>query len=163
LAQTRYIAVCDKLGRALKTYPIATTFGDDSLDADLIREALERAKEDRLMPESELVSWSQEIGQGVKEYEMTTRRRFTGEFKARVALEALRGSRAPFRHLLWALGAGTLACTGIPFQGATAIHSTPKPGDTAVAPTLSRVRNWGAPGLSLRNQRGTPDRAQVAL
>ena len=29
----------------------------------------------------------------MEEYEMTTRRRFTGEFKAKVALEALRGDR----------------------------------------------------------------------
>jgi transposase-like protein len=29
----------------------------------------------------------------MEEYEMTTRRRFTGDFKAKVALEALRGDR----------------------------------------------------------------------
>jgi hypothetical protein len=36
-----------------------------------------------------------------------------------------RGSRATFRHLLGYLGEGRLLITGIPFEWATAITSTP--------------------------------------
>ena len=55
--QIRYIAVCDKLGRHLKTYPIATAeCGDGRGNSDLAGEALERAKKDQLVPESELTS-----------------------------------------------------------------------------------------------------------
>ena len=50
--QTRYVAVCDKLGRPLKTYPIAIAHSNyGTQDADFAREALERAKVDRLVPE----------------------------------------------------------------------------------------------------------------
>jgi len=53
--QTRYVAVCDKLGRPLKTYPIAIACGNDATrESDFAREALERAKLDRLVPEDEL-------------------------------------------------------------------------------------------------------------
>jgi hypothetical protein len=53
--QTRYVAVCDKLGRPLKTYPIAIGCSNDATqDSDFARQALERAKLDRLVPEDEL-------------------------------------------------------------------------------------------------------------
>jgi hypothetical protein len=45
--QTRNVAVCDKLGRRLKTYPITIPSREDGpRDADFAREALERAKVD---------------------------------------------------------------------------------------------------------------------
>ena len=53
--QTRYVAVCDKLGRPLKTYPIAIACSNDATqDFDFARQALELAKLDRLVPEDEL-------------------------------------------------------------------------------------------------------------
>jgi len=55
--QIRYVAVCDKLGRHLKTYPIATAQrGDGPENSDLAGEAFERARQDQLVPESELTS-----------------------------------------------------------------------------------------------------------
>jgi len=55
--QIRYVAVCDKLGRHLKTYPIATAQrGDGRGNSDLVGEAFERARQDHLVPESELTS-----------------------------------------------------------------------------------------------------------
>jgi hypothetical protein len=57
VVQTRYVAVCDKLGRHLKTYPIAITqHGDGPGNSDLAGEAFERAKTDKLVPEGELAS-----------------------------------------------------------------------------------------------------------
>ena len=65
--QTRYVAVCNKLGRPLKTYPIATSYsGDGTQDADLVREALERAKGERLVPESELGSLTVKVPEKMK-------------------------------------------------------------------------------------------------
>jgi hypothetical protein len=53
--QTRNVTVCNKFGRRLKTYPIAIPSREDGpRDVDFAREALERAKEDRLVPEGEL-------------------------------------------------------------------------------------------------------------
>jgi hypothetical protein len=65
--QTRYVAVCDKLGRPLKTYPVAIACSNDTTqDADFAREALERAKEDRLVPEGELGSLTVKVPQKMK-------------------------------------------------------------------------------------------------
>jgi hypothetical protein len=65
--QTRYVAVCDKLGRPLKTYPIAIACSNDTTqDADFAREALERAKVDRLVPEGELGSLTVKVPQKMK-------------------------------------------------------------------------------------------------
>ena len=55
--QIRYVAVCDKLGRHLKTYPIAITqHGDGPGGSELAGEAFERARKDQLVPEGELTS-----------------------------------------------------------------------------------------------------------
>jgi hypothetical protein len=55
--QTRNVAVCDKFGRRLKTYPIAIAQREDGpRDAEFATEALERAKADKLVPEYELDS-----------------------------------------------------------------------------------------------------------
>jgi hypothetical protein len=65
--QTRYVAVCDKLGRPLKTYPIAIAHSNDGTqDADFAREALERAKVDRLVPEGELGNLTVKVPQKIK-------------------------------------------------------------------------------------------------
>jgi len=65
--QTRNVAVCDKFGRRLKTYPIAMPSREDGLrDADFAREALERAKEDRLVPEGESGSLTVKVPQKMK-------------------------------------------------------------------------------------------------
>ena len=65
--QTRYVAVCDKLGRPLKTYPIAIACSDDATqDSDFAREALERAKSDRLVPEDELGSLTIKVPEKMK-------------------------------------------------------------------------------------------------
>ena len=65
--QTRNVAVCDKLGRRLKTYPIAIPSREDGpRDAAFVREALERAKVDRLVPEGELGSLMVKVPQKMK-------------------------------------------------------------------------------------------------
>jgi len=65
--QTRYVAVCDKLGRPLKTYPIAIACNNDATqDSDFAREALERAKLDRLVPEDELRSLTVRVPEKMK-------------------------------------------------------------------------------------------------
>ena len=65
--ETRNVAVCDKLGRRLKTYPIAIpSRGDGPRDADFAREALERAKKDRLVPEGELGSLMVKVPEKMK-------------------------------------------------------------------------------------------------
>jgi hypothetical protein len=65
--QTRYVAICDKLGRRLKTYPIAIPSRENGpRDADFAREALERAKEERLVPEGELGSLTVKVPQKMK-------------------------------------------------------------------------------------------------
>jgi hypothetical protein len=65
--QTRYVAVCDKLGRPLKTYPIAIACSNDATqDSDFAREALERAKLDRLVPEDELSSLTVRVPEKMK-------------------------------------------------------------------------------------------------
>ena len=62
--QTRNIAVCNKFGRRLKTYPIAMPSREDGLrDVDFAREALERAKEERLVPAGELGSLTVKVQQ----------------------------------------------------------------------------------------------------
>jgi hypothetical protein len=65
--QIRYVAVCDKLGRHLKTYPIATAErGDGPGYSDLSGEALERARREKLVPESELTSLVIKVPKKVK-------------------------------------------------------------------------------------------------
>ena len=65
--QTRNIAVCNKFGRRLKTYPIAMPSREDGLrDVDFAREALARAKEDRLVPEGELGSLTVKMPEKMK-------------------------------------------------------------------------------------------------
>lgn len=65
--QTRYVAVCDKLGRRLKIYPIAIVSHDDrSPEADIASKALERAREDRLGPEGELDSLTVRVPEKIK-------------------------------------------------------------------------------------------------
>ena len=65
--QIRYVAVCDKLGRRLKIYPIAmVSHGDRSPEADIASEALERAKADRLVPEGELDSLTVRVPEKIK-------------------------------------------------------------------------------------------------
>jgi hypothetical protein len=55
--QIRYVAVCDKLGRHLKTYPIAIAKREDGPgNSELVGEAFERARKDQLVPEGELTS-----------------------------------------------------------------------------------------------------------
>lgn len=55
--QIRYVAVCDKLGRHMKTYPIAIEpRGDGPASSELAGEAFERARKDQLVPEGELTS-----------------------------------------------------------------------------------------------------------
>jgi hypothetical protein len=65
--QTRNVTVCDKLGRRLKTYPIAIPQREDGpRDSEFASEALERAKEDRLVPEGELGSLTVKVPQKMK-------------------------------------------------------------------------------------------------
>ena len=65
--QTRYVAVCDKLGGPLKTYPIAIVCSNDATqDSDFAREALERAKLDGLVPEDELSSLTVRVPEKMK-------------------------------------------------------------------------------------------------
>jgi hypothetical protein len=65
--QTRYVAVCDKLGRPLKTYPIAIACSDEATeDSVFAMEALERAKLDRLVPEDELGSLTVKVPEKMK-------------------------------------------------------------------------------------------------
>ena len=61
---TRNVTVWDKFGRRLKTYPIAMPSREDGLrDVDFAREALERAKEERLVPAGELGSLTIKVQQ----------------------------------------------------------------------------------------------------
>jgi hypothetical protein len=65
--QTRNVAVCDKLGRRLKTYPIAIEQREDGpRDAEFAKEALERAKKEKLVPEHELGSLTIKVPEKVK-------------------------------------------------------------------------------------------------
>ena len=65
--QTRNVVVCDKLGRRLKTYPIAIPSREDGpRDVDFAREALDSAKVDRLVPEGELGSLMVKVPQKMK-------------------------------------------------------------------------------------------------
>ena len=65
--ETRNVAVCDKLGRRLKTYPIAIERREDGpRDTEFAREALKRAKKDKLVPESELGSLIVKVPEKIK-------------------------------------------------------------------------------------------------
>jgi hypothetical protein len=65
--QTRNVAVCNKLGRRLKTYPIAIAEREGGLkDAEFATEALERAKKDKLVSESELGSLTTKVPEKIK-------------------------------------------------------------------------------------------------
>ena len=61
---TRNVTVCDKFGRRLKTYPIAIPSREDGpRGVDFAREALARAKEERLVPAGELGSLTIKVQQ----------------------------------------------------------------------------------------------------
>jgi hypothetical protein len=65
--QTRNVAVLDKLGKRLKTYSIAIAERQGGpLDAEFAREALERARNDKLVPEHELDSLTAQVPQKIK-------------------------------------------------------------------------------------------------
>jgi hypothetical protein len=64
--QTCYIAVCDRHGRHLKTYPITTAQRDGWINSELAEEALERAKQDGLVPASELSSLTVKVPEKIK-------------------------------------------------------------------------------------------------
>jgi len=65
--QTRNVAVCDKLGRRLKTYPITIPVREGGPeDAEFAREALKRAKKDKLVPEYELDSLTAKVPKKLK-------------------------------------------------------------------------------------------------
>jgi hypothetical protein len=64
--QTRYIAVCDRHGRHLKTYPITTAQGNGSINSELAKEVLERAKQDGLVPASEINSLMVKVPEKIK-------------------------------------------------------------------------------------------------
>ena len=65
--QTRYVAACDKHGRPLKTYPIAIACSNEATQgSEFAREALERAKLDRLVPEDELGSLTAKVPEKMK-------------------------------------------------------------------------------------------------
>ena len=65
--QTRNVAVCDRRGRRLKTYPIAIAEREDGpRDAKFAREALARAKRDKLVPEHELDSLTIKVPEKIK-------------------------------------------------------------------------------------------------
>jgi hypothetical protein len=65
--QTRNVAVCDKLGQRLKTYPIAIAEREGGpRDAEFAEEALNRAKRDKLVPERELDSLTAKVPEKIK-------------------------------------------------------------------------------------------------
>jgi hypothetical protein len=65
--QTRNVAVCDKLGRRIRTYAIAIEEREGGLlDAEFAREALERARNDKLVPETEVDSLTAQVPQKIK-------------------------------------------------------------------------------------------------
>jgi hypothetical protein len=65
--QTRNVAVCDKLGRRLKTYPIAIAKRENGpTDAEFAEAALERARNDKLVPEHELHTLTAQVPQRIK-------------------------------------------------------------------------------------------------
>jgi hypothetical protein len=65
--QTRNVAVCDKLGRRLKTYPIAIAKREGGpTDAEFAEEALNRARNDKLVPEHEVDSLTAQVPQKIK-------------------------------------------------------------------------------------------------
>jgi hypothetical protein len=64
--QTRYVAVCDSLGRHLKTYPITITQHGAPMEFELAREALEWAKRDKLVPAAELNSLVVKVPEKIK-------------------------------------------------------------------------------------------------
>jgi hypothetical protein len=65
--QTRNVAVCDRLGKRLKTYPIAIAEREGGpRDTEFAREALARAKKDNLVPEHELGNLTIKVPEKIK-------------------------------------------------------------------------------------------------
>jgi hypothetical protein len=65
--QTRNVAVLDRLGKRLKTYAIAIAERDGSpRDPEFAEAALERARNDKLVPEHELHSLTAQVPQKIK-------------------------------------------------------------------------------------------------
>lgn len=65
--QTRNVAVYDKSGRRLKTYPIVIAEREGGLrDAEFATEALKRARNDKLVPEHELDGLMARVPQKIK-------------------------------------------------------------------------------------------------
>ena len=65
--QTRNVAVFDKSGRRLKTYPISIEERQDGPgNHEFAREALERARRDKLVPENEFDSLTVKAPEKIK-------------------------------------------------------------------------------------------------
>ena len=65
--QTRNVAVLDRLGKRLKTYPIAIAEREGSIRAaEFAEEALSRARNEKLVPEHELHSLTAQVPQKIK-------------------------------------------------------------------------------------------------
>jgi hypothetical protein len=65
--QTRNVAVFDRSGRRLKTYPISIAKRQDGPgNHEFAREALERARKDKLVPENEFDSLTVKVPEKIK-------------------------------------------------------------------------------------------------
>jgi hypothetical protein len=65
--QTRNVAVCDRFGTRLRTYAISIAKREGGpTDAEFAEEALNRARNDRLVPETEIDSLIVQIPQKIK-------------------------------------------------------------------------------------------------
>ena len=65
--QTRNVAIYGKSGNRLKTYPIAIAKRSDGPeDAEFADEALRRARQDKLVPDSELDTLTAKVPQKIK-------------------------------------------------------------------------------------------------
>jgi hypothetical protein len=65
--QTRNVAVCDRLGTRLRTYAITIAKREGGpTDAEFAEAALERARNDKLVPEHELHSLTAQVPQKIK-------------------------------------------------------------------------------------------------
>jgi hypothetical protein len=65
--QTRNVAVLDKLGKRLRTYPITIAERQGRpVDAEFAEDALQRARNDRLVPEEEVDGLTAQVPQKLK-------------------------------------------------------------------------------------------------
>ena len=65
--QTRNVAVFDRSGRRLKTYPISIEERKDGpANHEFAREALKRARKDKLVPENEFDSLTVKVPEKIK-------------------------------------------------------------------------------------------------